>query len=80
MEARTGRLDQGLTLTIPKAFAAELGLEANSLVNVSIQGSAIIVRPATQTPARLDDLLARVTEVNRHDAIDTGKEVGREVW
>lgn len=80
MEVHTGRLNQGLTLTIPEAFAAELGLEANSLVDISVHGSAIIVRPATQTPARLDDLLARVTEANRHDEIDTGEAVGREIW
>ncbi len=80
MEVHTGRLNQGLTLTIPEAFAAELGLEANSLVDVSVRGSAIIVRPSTQAPARLDDLLARVTEANRHDEIDTGEAVGREVW
>ena len=80
MEVHTGRLDQGLTLTIPEAFAAELGLEANSLVDVSVRGSSIIVRLATRAPARLDDLLTRVTEANRHDEIDTGEAVGREVW
>ena len=80
MEVHTSRLNQGLTLTIPEAFAAELGLETNSLVDVSVRGSAIIVRPSTQAPTRLDALLARVTEANRHDEIDTGEAVGREVW
>ncbi len=80
MEVHTGRLKQGLTLTIPEAFAAELGLEANSLVDISVHGSAIIIRRTSQTPVQLNKLLERVTEANRHGEIETGGAVGREVW
>ena len=80
MEIHTGQLDDGLALTIPEAFASQLGLEPNSSVDITLQGSAIIICRANQPPVLLDDLLARVTDENRHDEIDTGEAVGRELW
>ena len=80
MEVHTGKLDNGLTLTIPEAFASELGLEPNSPVDLALHGTAIIVCHAKQPRVQLDDLLARVTEANRHSEIETGEAVGREAW
>ena len=80
MEVHTGKLDHGLALTIPEAFASELGLEPNSPVDISLHGTAIIVCRARQPRVHLDDLLARVTEANRHGEVETGGAVGREVW
>ena len=80
MAVHTGKLGHGLTLEIPEAFASELGLEPDSPVDISLYGSAIVVRPARQPRVALDDLLALVTEQNRHTEIDTGEAVGREVW
>lgn len=83
MTVHTGKLDAGLNLTIPEAFAAELGLAPHSPVDISLHGAAVIVRQARQTRqtrSALDVLLEQVTEQNRHTAIDTGAAVGREVW
>ena len=80
MVIHTEKLDAGLALTIPESFAAELGLAPHSPVDISLHGSAVIVRPARQTRAALDALLEQVTEQNRHTEIDTGVAVGREVW
>lgn len=80
MVIHTEKLDAGLALTIPEGFAAELGLSPHSAVDISLHGSAVIVRPARQTRAALDVLLEQVTEQNRHTEIDTGAAVGREVW
>ncbi len=79
MEVHIGKLDHGLTLTIPEAFAAELGLEPNSLVDIALRSSTIIISQARQPRAQLDDLLARVTENNLHNEIETGGAVGRKV-
>ena len=80
MGVHTGKLDHGLTLTIPEAFAAELGLEPNSLVDIALHGTAIIVCRARQPRVQLDDLLARVTEDNLHNEIETGCAAGIEAW
>ena len=80
MEVHTSRLDDGLTLQIPHDFASELGLGPDSSVDLSILGTSIIVCPTRQPRVQLNDLLAGVTEDNRHKEIDTGPVVGRELW
>ena len=80
MTVHTVKLDAGLALTIPEAFASELGLGPHSPVDISLHGSAIIVGAAKQPRVELDALLGQVTEQNRHTEIDTGAGVGREVW
>ncbi len=80
MEVRTRKLDDDLTVRIPSDFATELGLGPDSPVDVSILGASIIICPTKTRRMRLDDLLAGVTEDNRHGEVDTGPAVGREVW
>ena len=80
MTVHTVKLDDGLALTIPEAFASELGLGPHSPVDISLHGSAVIVCAAKQPRVELDALLEQVTEQNRHTDIDTGAGVGREVW
>ena len=80
MAVHTVKLDDGLSLTIPEAFASELGLGPHSPVDISLHGSAVIVCAAKQPRVELDALLEQVTEQNRHTEIDTGASVGREVW
>ena len=79
MTVHTGKLDTRLTLTIPEAFASELGLGPHSPVDISLHGSAVIVCAAKQPRVELDALLEQVTEQNQHTEIDTGAAVGREV-
>jgi len=80
MTVHTIKLDDGLSLTIPEAFASELGLGPHSSVDISLHGSAVIVCDAKQPRVELDALLEQVTEQNRHTEIDTGAAVGREAW
>ena len=80
MTVHTVKLDAGLALTIPEAFASELGLGPHSPVDISLHGSSVIVGDAKQPRVELDALLEQVTEQNRHTEIDTGAGVGGEVW
>ena len=80
MTVHTVKLDAGLALTIPEAFASELGLGPHSPVDISRHGAAIIVGDAKQPRVELDALLEQVTEQNRHTEIDTGAAVGRGIW
>ena len=80
MAVHTVKLDDGLALTIPEAFASELGLGSHSPVDISLHVSAVIVCAAKQPRVALDALLEQVTEQNRHTEIDTGTAVGREIW
>ena len=80
MEVRTRKLENDLTLRIPRDFASELGLGPDSPVDVSILGASIIICPTRFARVSLEDLLAGVTEDNQHREIETGPAVGREVW
>jgi len=74
------RLDEGMSVVIPESFASELGLEPNSQVDLSLCGSAIMIRRAKNGQDNLEALLALVTDENLHGEISTGDVVGRELW
>lgn len=69
-----------LALRIPKALANQVGLEANSSVNLTLRGEELVITPVSPPRLKLDDLLAQVTEDNLHREVDTGSAVGREMW
>ena len=68
-----------LVLPIPKLFASQIGLEPNSLVELSFHDTKLVIVPMKPPGLKLDDLLAQVTEHNLHDEVDTGPAVGGEV-
>ena len=68
-----------LALPIPKLFASQIGLEPNSLVELSFHDTKLVIVPMKPPGLKLDDLLAQVTEHNLHDEVDTGPAVGGEV-
>jgi antitoxin MazE len=69
-----------LALRIPKAFAADAGLENESAVEISLVDGQIIVKPVTAQDWSLEQLLAGVTADNLHREIDTGEALGNEAW
>lgn len=79
-EIHTSKLGRDLTVKIPPAFAAELGMEPDSSVDVSLLGNSIIICPARRPRVSLDDLLSGVTDENIHGEVDAGPPVGNEVF
>jgi antitoxin MazE len=69
-----------LGLRIPKAFAAEAGVEAGSDVELSIEDGSLRIRPRQRLRCRLDELLRDVSPANLHDEVSTGDAMGRETW
>ena len=54
-------------------------LKPDSPVKLSFRNAELVISPARQPTARLNDLLANVTEHNRHDEANTGQAVGGEI-
>ena len=77
METRV-QWGNSLALRIPKPFASQIGLEPNSLVELSFHDTKLVIVPMKPPGLKLDDLLAQVTEHNLHDEVDTGPAVGGE--
>ena len=80
MKAKIQKWGNSLALRIPKTLANELGLERDSLVELTMTKKTLIVAPAPKAAPRLADLLARVTRDNLHGEADLGSPVGRETW
>ena len=79
METRVQKWGNSLALRIPKLFASQIGLEPNSLVELSVRDAELVIVAVKPSGLKLDDLLAQVTEHNLHDEVDTGPAVGGEV-
>lgn len=80
MASRITKWGNSLGLRIPKVLAEQAGLKEGSLVDVSLEGGAILIRGVQPPPLSLDDLLLAVHDENIHEEVSTGEPVGREVW
>lgn len=80
METRVRKWGNSLALRIPKPLANQIGLTHNSPVDLSLRGAKLVIVPVKPPGLALDDLLAQVTDHNRHGEVDTGGTVGGEAW
>mgnify|MGYP000364080329 CR=1 FL=1 len=67
-----------LAVRVPKAFALALALGPDSPVELVVEDGRLVVSPAPRWT--LAELVAGITEDNRHDAVDTGPPRGGEEW
>jgi antitoxin MazE len=68
-----------LAVRIPKAVAEQARLQAGDVVAIKVLDGHIDVRPAERIPT-LEELVAQITPENRHEEIDWGPAVGKEIW
>ena len=80
MRKKINKWGNSLGLRIPKLIAAEVGLEEDSLVNLTIVNGSIVISPERETPLELEAMLKQVTEENLHGEVNTGPAIGREAW
>jgi antitoxin MazE len=69
-----------LALRIPKAFALDVQLENDSIVEVSLVDGQIVIKPVITPNWTLDQLLEGVNSENMHQETDTGHATGNEIW
>ena len=77
MRRQITKWGNSLAVRIPRAFAAQIGVEEGSSVEVTATGDRLVVRRAGTT---LAELVGGITPENRHGATDFGPRRGREVW
>lgn len=84
MKATVQRWGNTLAVRIPKAYADEVGLSQNAQVDMTITGSALVIKPiATRKHRGLHNLplevyLEKITGQNLHEPTFTGEPVGKE--
>lgn len=80
MKTRVQKWGNSLALRIPKSFAAEVGLQKEAPVELSLADGKLIISPMSKPKPTLKQLLAKVTQENLHREVDTGPAVGNEAW
>lgn len=67
---------------LPKAAVRKLDLWAGLSVEIRETGGGqtLSIIPVRRAVTSLDEMIARITKKNRHDAVDWGGAVGKEVW
>jgi len=80
MRTRIQKWGNSLALRIPKAFATEVQLAQDALVEVSLEDGKLVVSPVLEPSFTLEELLAKVTKKNIHREVDSGSAVGKEAW
>jgi antitoxin MazE len=69
-----------LAFRLPKSLAAQAGIEEGTPISLRVEGERIIIsRAALAEPIDADELIARITPENRHEAVEFGAPVGNEV-
>ena len=79
MRTRVQKWGNSLGLRIPKPFAEQTRLEANTEVEISIRSGRLVVE-AIEPAFALKSLLDQVTTENMHHEVITGAPIGKEVW
>ncbi len=80
MRTRIQKWGNSLALRIPKAFAAEVQLEQDSQVEVTLIDGTLVISPVPEESYTIEQLLDGVTKKNIHREVDTDGSVGNEAW
>ncbi|HEV2146188.1 MAG TPA: AbrB/MazE/SpoVT family DNA-binding domain-containing protein [Longimicrobiaceae bacterium] len=80
MRARVQKWGNSLAVRIPKPLALETALDQDSEVDVSVEDGRLVISPVEEPEYTLEELVAGITDENRHPEIDTGPSVGNEAW
>ena len=79
METEIKKWGNSAVVRLPAALMAQLKLEVGTPVKLIADEGRIIVEPSNRRRYDLDRLVAGITPKNRHDPVDWGGAVGREV-
>ncbi len=80
MLTKVQKWGNSVALRIPKAFADEMQITADTAVELSIEGGKLVISPVERPEYLLEELLAQITPENIHGEVDWGVPVGQEVW
>lgn len=80
MKTTIQRWGNSLAVRIPKTLAQETAFDEGVEVDLRADDNRVVIEHLRPTHYRLSDLLAGVTNANRHKAVDFGESAGREVW
>lgn len=78
METRIEKWGDSMAVRIPQSVAVRVGVTLSATVELTPRGDQIVISLVQRPGTELDDVLARVTEDNLQDEVETGPSVGGE--
>jgi len=79
MNARIQKWGNSLAIRIPKAFADEAHLSEKTNIEISVVDGKLVIAPIATPRYTLEELVAGITDENRHEEFWTGPDVGKEI-
>lgn len=80
MRATVKRWGNSASVRIPAAVMEAARLHLDQPVDVREEAGRIVIEPIQEPTYDLATLVAGITDENRHESVDMGPPVGREVW
>jgi antitoxin MazE len=77
-KAQVVKWGNSLAVRIPKAVAEEARLKEGDAIVIKAARGRIVLQPTERIPT-LKELVAQITPENRHDEIQMGPEMGKEI-
>jgi antitoxin MazE len=77
-KAQVVKWGNSLAVRIPKAVAEQVRMKQGDAIVIEALDGRVELRPAERIPT-LEELVARITPENRHEELDWGPPVGKEI-
>ena len=80
MKATVKKWGNSAAVRIPASIMEATHLDLDEVVDVREEAGKIVIEPVRQKTYELAKLLKGITPKNRHEAVDFGTAMGKEVW
>ncbi|MGH6879007.1 MAG: AbrB/MazE/SpoVT family DNA-binding domain-containing protein [Rhizomicrobium sp.] len=80
MKATVKKWGNSAAVRIPASVMQATHLDLDEVVDVREEAGRIVIEPVRQKTYELGKLLKAITSKNRHEAVDFGPAMGKEVW
>lgn len=78
MQTRVQKWGNSLAVRIPATFSQECHLTPGAKVDISVDKGQVVISPS-RNKLELKDLLNAITDENKHDAVEFGSAMGKEI-
>jgi antitoxin MazE len=80
MKVTVKKWGNSAAVRIPAAVMQAIHLDLDEVVDVREESGRIVIEPTRPKTWDLDELLRGITKKNRHEAVDFGSALGKEIW
>lgn len=80
MKATVRKWGNSASVRIPAAIMEAARLRLDQRVEIREEQGRVVIEPIRPTTYDIAELVAGITEENRHDPVDMGPRAGKEAW